>query len=168
VPKTNSIRSAVSIELRLMTDIQAAYVQEPNASDSHVVKCKCRNRKVPVTGTYVHRNSTLWYSVVKCLGTQRNGVPAPLIIGKWRSSCTPKFVKMHRNGRRNAENGVPSPQIFQILTTNGTSRLASYNFLLSCVYTMQTVVQLVVYNGLYCVKTAILVFFGLAGTVVEL
>jgi len=35
-----------------------------------------------------------WY--LKCLGTQGNGVPAPLIIGKWRF-WTSKFVKMHRN-----------------------------------------------------------------------
>jgi len=35
-----------------------------------------------------------WY--LQCLGTQGNGLPAPLIIGKWRF-WTSKFVKMHRN-----------------------------------------------------------------------
>ena len=36
---------------------------------------------------------------LKCLGTQGSGVPAPLIIDKWRS-CTYNVVKMHSNGNK--------------------------------------------------------------------
>jgi len=38
---------------------------------------------------------------LKCVGTQGNGVPAPLIVGRY-CSCTSKFIMMHRNRRRNA------------------------------------------------------------------
>jgi len=42
---------------------------------------------------------------VKSLGTQVNGIPATLIIGKWRS-CASKLVKVHSNGGGDATGTV--------------------------------------------------------------
>jgi len=54
---------------------------------------------------------------LKCLGTQGNGVPSPLIIGKQRS-CTSKFVNMYRNGSRNATGTVVYDQISTSVQNN--------------------------------------------------
>ena len=62
------------------------------------------------TGIHVFRTGI---PVVKVPWDARNGVPTPLIIGKKRSR-TAQFVKMHRNGRRNATGTV----VYDQLTTS--------------------------------------------------
>jgi len=66
------------------------------------------------TGIHVLELEFQW---LKCLGTQGNGVPTPLITGKKRSR-TAQFVKMHRNGRRNATGTVVYDQMTTCVQNN--------------------------------------------------